>query len=161
MKLRRRKPRARVEMLPLMDIVFLLLVFFIYAMLSMALHRGMRLNLPESSTAEIERQSVAAVSLTAEGTLFLDEKNVSVEELLELLRLKRQMEAHPDEMLVQLFADGDVSYQELYRLLDQIKAAGISRISLQARQMGDRSATGAAEPRAQAASLERGGVSVP
>ena len=34
--------KARVEMLPLIDVVFLLLVFFIYAMLSMVLHRGLR-----------------------------------------------------------------------------------------------------------------------
>ena len=39
--------RARIEMLPLIDIVFLLLVFFIYAMLSMAVHRGLPVALPE------------------------------------------------------------------------------------------------------------------
>ena len=42
MKVPHRTPRrARIEMLPLIDILFLLLVFFIYAMLSMALHRGL------------------------------------------------------------------------------------------------------------------------
>ena len=52
MKIRRRKLKAvRIEMLPLIDVVFLLLVFFIYAMLSMAIHRGMQLDLPQSSTA--------------------------------------------------------------------------------------------------------------
>ena len=37
--------KARIEMLPLIDIVFLLLVFFIYAMLSMAVHRGLPVEL--------------------------------------------------------------------------------------------------------------------
>jgi biopolymer transport protein ExbD len=41
--------KARIEMLPLIDIVFLLLVFFIYAMLSMAVHRGLPVELPLST----------------------------------------------------------------------------------------------------------------
>ncbi len=41
--------KVRIEMLPLIDIVFLLLVFFIYAMLSMAVHRGLPVVLPTSS----------------------------------------------------------------------------------------------------------------
>ncbi|MBW2339659.1 MAG: biopolymer transporter ExbD, partial [Deltaproteobacteria bacterium] len=48
--------RARIEILPLIDIVFLLLVFFIYAMLSMAVHRGVPVILPTSSSARIERE---------------------------------------------------------------------------------------------------------
>ena len=47
--------KARIEMLPLIDIVFLLLVFFIYAMLSMAVHRGLPVELPLSTTAEIDK----------------------------------------------------------------------------------------------------------
>ena len=48
--------RARIEMLPLIDIVFLLLVFFIYAMLSMVAHRGMKVEryLASDLTAEAE-----------------------------------------------------------------------------------------------------------
>ena len=41
--------KARIEMLPLIDIVFLLLVFFIYTMLSMAVHRGLPVVLPNST----------------------------------------------------------------------------------------------------------------
>ena len=49
----RKKPR--IEMLPLIDIVFLLLVFFIYAMLSMAVHKALPVALPQSSTAKIDK----------------------------------------------------------------------------------------------------------
>lgn len=135
MKLRRKKPGARVEMLPLMDIVFLLLVFFIYAMLSMAVHRGMRLNLPESSSAELDVDSVLAVSLTEDGSLFLDKEPVALDELAALLRLKSAEEDGPDALRVQVFAAGTVSYQELYQVLDCIKEAGINKISLQAQQI--------------------------
>ena len=50
--------KARIEMLPLIDIVFLLLVFFIYAMLSMAVHRGLPVELPLSATAEIDKKLI-------------------------------------------------------------------------------------------------------
>ena len=57
MRLRRKKVKPRVEMLPLMDVVFLLLVFFIYSMLTMAVHRGVALTLPVSGTAERETRT--------------------------------------------------------------------------------------------------------
>ena len=43
--------KGRIEMIPLIDIVFLLLVVFIYAMLSMAVHRGLPVVLPSSAAA--------------------------------------------------------------------------------------------------------------
>ena len=50
-------------MLPLIDIVFLVLVFFIYAMLSMAVHRGLPVILPSSSTAKIDKTIVLSVTV--------------------------------------------------------------------------------------------------
>ena len=47
--------KSRIEMLPLIDVVFLLLVVFIYTMLSMAVHHGLAVHLPSSSVAEIEK----------------------------------------------------------------------------------------------------------
>ena len=61
--------KARIEMLPLIDIVFLLLVFFIYAMLSMAVHRGLPVILPTSSTAKIEKNLIISVTVKADGTI--------------------------------------------------------------------------------------------
>ncbi|MCA1809797.1 MAG: ExbD/TolR family protein, partial [Kiritimatiellia bacterium] len=54
--------KARVEMLPLIDVVFLLLVFFIYAMLSMVLHRGIKVALPEVGQADVNRRDYLAVT---------------------------------------------------------------------------------------------------
>ena len=55
--------KSRIEMIPLIDIVFLLLVVFIYAMLSMAVHRGLPVALPASSAAEIEKSLVLSVTI--------------------------------------------------------------------------------------------------
>jgi biopolymer transport protein ExbD len=46
--------RPRIEMIPLIDVVFLLLVFFIYSMLSMTIHRGLPVNLPTASTSMVD-----------------------------------------------------------------------------------------------------------
>lgn len=63
MKVRQTRPRpARIEMLPLIDIIFLLLVVFIYAMLTMAVQQGLVLELPISSTAEESRRLLLPVS---------------------------------------------------------------------------------------------------
>ena len=122
-----RKPR--IEMLPLIDIVFLLLVFFIYAMLSMAVHRGLPVLLPESSTAKIDKNLIISVSVDAHGAVFLDKRKVRIEDLTQALIQKTGKE---NETGVLLFADRGLPYQNLFRVLDQIKMAGLSRISLQA-----------------------------
>lgn len=124
---------ARIEMLPLIDIVFLLLVFFIYAMLSMAVHRALPVALPKSGTAEIDNRPLMAVSITREGKVYLDKRPVELNDLQKILQDKTMVEK---EKGVQVFADREVLYQRLFMVLDSIKKAGISQISLQAERDG-------------------------
>jgi biopolymer transport protein ExbD len=124
--------KPRIEMLPLIDIVFLLLVFFIYAMLSMAVHRSLPVSLPVSSTAEINAELSLIVSVRHNGEIFLDDASVSLEELQAVLLDKTQKAIDYKSVQVDLFADEALSYQELYRVLDIIRTAGISNVSLQA-----------------------------
>ncbi len=130
MKLNLYKTKSpRIEMLPLIDVVFLLLVFFIYAMLSMAVHRGLPVVLPASATAKIDKKLVLSVSIKTDGTIYLDKHQVALKDLAETLKVRAGHETNPG---VLLFADRDISYQKLFRVLDQIQTAGIQRISLQA-----------------------------
>ena len=123
-----RKPR--IEILPLIDIVFLLLVFFIYAMLSMAVHRGMKVVLPSSSTAKIDKHLELSVTIKSDGTVYVDKDQVSLELLTETLKKKAGPKS---EAGVLLFADLNLPYQELFEVLDRIRLAGLHRISLQAK----------------------------
>ena len=116
-------------MLPLIDIVFLLLVFFIYAMLSMAVHRGLPVELPVSKTAEIDKQLVLSVTVKVDGTIYVDKEQVALENLPDFLRAKASM---IKETGVLIFADRSLQYQMIYNVLDKIQQAGLSRISLQA-----------------------------
>jgi biopolymer transport protein ExbD len=130
MKIRRVHTRPpRVEMLPLIDVVFLLLVVFIYAMLSMAVHKGMPVALPTSEQIRPEQEQPLSVTIEADGAVFLNKVPVDLENLADLL--KRQPGVNP-ETGVLLFADRRLSYQQLFEVLDRIRQAGLHRISLQA-----------------------------
>lgn len=129
MKLHLRQPKARIEMLPLIDIVFLLLVFFIYAMLSMAVHHGMPVKLPASATAVLDRENALSVTAKADGSLFIDRDPVALADLTARLREKVRPGEAP---AVLVFGDRNLPYQSLFQVLDHIRLAGIERISLQA-----------------------------
>ena len=121
--------RPRIEMLPLIDIVFLLLVFFIYAMLSMAVHKGLPVTLPSSSTAEITRGTPISVTLKADGSIYLDKSLVSHESIAHELQAKIRGDKKSS---VLLFADKTVNYQSIFKIMDKIRGSGITDISLQA-----------------------------
>ena len=123
--------KPRIEMLPLIDIVFLLLVFFIYAMLSMAVHHSLPVSLPVSSAAEVHTEMNLALTVNARGEIFLDNMNVSREVLQAVLLEKTLKATGSTSVQIDLFADKALSYQELYLVLDIIRSAGISNVSLQ------------------------------
>ncbi|MDH3358896.1 MAG: biopolymer transporter ExbD [Desulfobacteraceae bacterium] len=121
--------KVRIEMLPLIDIVFLLLVFFIYAMLSMAVHRGLPVLLPTSASAKIDKELIVSVTVKSDGTLYVDKERVDLDGLASFLKTKTETDK---DVGILLFADRSLSYQNLFQVLDQIKISGIHRISLQA-----------------------------
>jgi len=122
--------QPRIEMLPLIDIVFLLLVVFIYSMLSMSVHRGLSVTLPESAVADIEKQTPVSVTVKGENNIYVDDERVSLADLPGRLQSASEKGASPG---ILLFAEESVSYQTLFAVLDQITLAGIHDISLQAK----------------------------
>lgn len=123
----RKKPR--IEMIPLIDLVFLILVSFVYGVFFMSVHRGVSVALPLSSTATIEKQLTLTLSIQSDGALFLDKEPVLFENLGEALKLRA---SKSEETGVLLFADKNLPYQKLYAVLDLIRMAGLSQVSLQA-----------------------------
>lgn len=134
------RKKARIEMLPLIDIVFLLLVVFIYAMLSMAVHRGLPVELPTSSSAQIEQKETLSVTVQqmsdGQTLIYVDENEVSIDELSRVLQVKAGniQSQQGDKPGVLFFADSSISYQQLFKVLDTIRLAGLGKISLQAEE---------------------------
>ena len=83
-----RKKGPRIEMIPLIDVVFLLLVFFIYAMLSMVVHRGFKVELPQATTAEIDKEDYASITIDKDNRILLNKEEVLIENLSEEVKTK-------------------------------------------------------------------------
>ncbi|MBC8438592.1 MAG: biopolymer transporter ExbD [Deltaproteobacteria bacterium] len=120
--------KPRIEMLPLIDVVFLLLVVFIYTMLSMAVHKGMPVTLPESSVGNPEKDTILSVTINKDNLIFVNKELVDLEHLTRILEQTAKKEKKPS---VLLFADKSITYQYLFKVLDKIRMAGLNQISLQ------------------------------
>ena len=117
--------KARVEMLPLIDVVFLLLVFFIYAMVSMVVHRGLKVDLPATGTAVMEKKDYISITIDADNVLYLNSEPVDAEGLAQRVLQLRKDSNKP------VYIDGDqkADLGLAIELLDDLKKAGIEEVS--------------------------------
>lgn len=120
--------RARIEMLPLIDVVFLLLVFFVYAMLSMVVHRGLRVELPVAAAAEVERSEYIGITITKDNDLFIGDDPVEIGSLVE--KVKERNGARGD---LPVFINGDrrSDLGIAVKILDLLKGSGIREVSIE------------------------------
>ncbi len=125
---RRQKNPPRVEMIPLIDIVFLLLVVFIFAMLSMTVHKGIRVELPGAATADANKDDYFSVTVTAGGDLFVGLDPVTLEEMTSRVRRARER-LGPIRVFVN--ASRTVPHGKVVEVLDGIRAGGVTAVSIQ------------------------------
>ena len=121
--------RPRIEIVPLIDVVFFLLATFVMVSLSMVKNRGITVHLPAASTAAPQqRRVVATISLTEQGQVYLDQRPVTLEELT--ARLTRLHAAEPE---LQVFINGDkgAAFGRAIEVLDQVRRLGIVTVSIQ------------------------------
>ncbi len=117
--------KARVEMLPLIDVVFLLLVFFIYAMVSMVLHHGLLVDLPTAGSAILDRENYISITIDSDNRLFLNSEPVAADELAEQVLTMR----NDRDMPVFIEGDKQADLGLAIELLDDLKQAGIQEVS--------------------------------
>jgi biopolymer transport protein ExbD len=131
-KLTHRPPKkARIEIIPMIDTVFFLLVFFMMASLSMTVYRGMSLSLPKAASGE-PRQDRVSVSVTREGVIYLDRDQVEPAQLTEKLRALHEKDP---EVVVVVSADGDVTHRRVVEAMDAARLAGISKMAIAVQPM--------------------------
>jgi len=123
---RRPSKKARIEIIPMIDTVFFLLVFFMMASLSMTVYRGVPLSLPKAASGE-PRQDRLSVSVTRDGTIYLDRDQVEPAQLIEKLRALREKDP---EIVVVVSADGDVTHRHVVEAMDAARVAGISKMAI-------------------------------
>ena len=114
---------ARVEMIPLMDVMFLLLVFFIYSTLSMTLAKGMKVDLPHTAGSKTDQKPITVVISSTDEFYFEKEK---MERDPLLLRVVRQYRETPATVLIR--ADRNAKLGSGIELLGSLKQAGVEKI---------------------------------
>ena len=123
----RRSRRARLELTPLLDVMFLVLVFFIYCIFDMAVHRGMKVSLPEAEGAA-ERGERIVVTVGADDSVELNGIRMSRDEAV--ARVKA-LSAVGVRMPVLVSADRRASFGAGVELLAALKDAGVDAASVQ------------------------------
>ena len=121
------KREARVEMVSLMDVMFLVLVFFVYSVFNMAVHHGLKVDLPAAAGA-LEKGERAVVTIDAQDALQLNGRPLSQDDLVEAVR--RLVDVRK-ETPVLISADRKASMGVGIELLARLKAAGVEKASFQ------------------------------
>ena len=130
MKLYLKQQNPRIELIALIDIIFLLLVFFIYSMLSMAVYRGIPVTLPNAESVENAKEQAVFITVDKNGNVFVDKELTDRDELLG--RLKMEQKAYPQKTAI-ISGDGDSPYGVFVDVLDKVRLAGFKKVSMEAR----------------------------
>lgn len=127
-RIRRNSPALRLEMTPLIDVVFLLLTFFLFAMMVMVRVDILGVRLPTiAAGAPAEERDVIAVTLDAQGAASIDGAVMTLDQIVDAVLDKRT--ANP-ETLVFVAADEACDAGKLLGVLDRFAQAGVGDVSL-------------------------------
>lgn len=121
------RKKVRIEIIPMIDTMFFLLVFFMVATLAMTLQRGMPVNLPASVTAKADVPDTVTVSITSEGAVYLDKESVTIDGLADRLRAVKARSSEPS---VVVKADEDVRHGTVVKVLDAVKQANLHKLAI-------------------------------
>jgi len=127
------RKKARIEIIPMIDTMFFLLVFFMVATLSMTIQRGLPVNLPSSASAKADIPDTVSITVTAAGAVFVNKEAVSVHELRDRLRGVQQAQTEPS---VVVNADEAVRYGLVVQVLDAVKQAGLTKLAIATKPIG-------------------------
>jgi len=117
---------SRIEIIPLMDVVFLLLVFFIYAMFSMSVHRGVRIDLPRAA-GDAEPGDRIVITLTADNAIELNGTAMSLDDAVVGAVSAWRARATP----VLISADRKADMGPGIELLSKLKNGGVAAVAFQ------------------------------
>ncbi|MBW2557851.1 MAG: biopolymer transporter ExbD [Deltaproteobacteria bacterium] len=124
---RKHTGKARIEMIPLIDVVFILLVAFIFFAMSMTIDRGIPVNLPVSSSEQVKEKDFAEIAIKKNGEIFLNREKINVQALI--FRLVLLHRKSPETKII-ISGDREASYESVVSVIDTVKKAGISGLSL-------------------------------
>jgi len=127
----RPRKHARIEIIPLIDIMFFLLATFVMVSLSMVKNKGIPVILPAASTsAAQEHKDHVTVSIAETGQLYLDKRELTLEQLTAELRA---LHAANDELRVFIHGDENARLGLAIAVLDETRKLGITKVAFETR----------------------------
>ena len=134
----RRRPRKQslppqLMLSPMIDMIFLLLVFFIVSTMYMSEIKTIPIRLPVAQNSETVSKSNFAVTVKKDGSLYLEDNKIGMKQLVANAASESKRGA---AFSVIIRADGDANYKTVIELMDELKGAGVTRFGL-ATDLGD------------------------
>ena len=130
MKRRRYVPHdeePKLMLSPMIDMMFLCLVFFIVSTMYMSDVRTIPVRLPVAENSESVSKSGFSVTVKKDGSLYLDDKVMDMDALVTNAALQSRKDP---SFSVIIRAEDDASYKTVITLLDRLKGAGVTRCGL-------------------------------
>lgn len=119
--------KPEIIIIPMIDVIFFLLVFFMLSMMYMVTQHTIPINLPQATSAQIDTKSSFTISLKNNDQIYLDEKPIS---LSMLLANAQTAQANDPNFAIIIRADRSIQYQKVISLMDALKRNGINRFGL-------------------------------
>jgi len=121
------RKRARIEIIPLIDIMFFLLAAFMMASLSMIRLQSIGMDLPAASTARRDfKPDILNIVVDRAGDIYVDNERLSLPELHERVAARFRANANGP---VYISGDKNAAHGSVIRVLDVVRSEGISRVS--------------------------------
>lgn len=130
---RRRADKPEVMIIPMIDIMFFLLVFFMISTLYMVDLKTVGVDLPQAVHVESQTKVNYVVTMKKDGTLWLEDKEISREALL---HQAAEEQRHNGQFSVIIRADQGLDYGQVMALLDEMRGAGITHFGLASERGG-------------------------
>ena len=124
---RQESVKARIEIIPMIDVIFFLLVFFMVSTLSMTINRGLPVNLPTAATSQKDLRDNVSLTVTQDGKMFLNKEPVTLQDMGS--RVRAALVSDP-QLAVVINADGHVLHSTVVDILDELRQAGVSGLAI-------------------------------
>jgi biopolymer transport protein ExbD len=119
--------KPKIMIIPMIDIIFFLLVFFMMSMLTMVTQKTVNLNLPQTASAKLNVEKTLPISVTSDGTIYVEQEKISKDDFHRRMEIEKNR--NPDLAIV-LRADSKSEHGDFVFVLDQLKSVGISKIGI-------------------------------
>ncbi len=119
--------KPKIMIIPMIDIIFFLLVFFMMSMLSMVVQRSMPVNLPAASAGAVDLQRKIPITVTADGKIYVEETATDLQGMMQRLQAEK---AKGTDITVILRADKAAQYGAFVQVLDTLKTMDITKIAV-------------------------------